>query len=339
MIIASFFHYEPSLITGLKIGVAPLEDFFYAILAVLLIPALWNLFNPETIQKIKKLFWVSRPISWPNTAYPFAVGFILTLGIAPEGWQLAALIIGTLYFLGPYNLLMYGVNDVYDYESDIKNPRKGGIEGMKESRAFHPTILCAVTITNAPFVLFLLIVGDWPSRAILALVVFAAIAYSLKGLRFKEIPIVDSITSSFHFVGPLLYGVVLAGFTPLAWPWLIAFFLWAMASHAFGAVQDIIPDREGKLHSVATALGARWTVRISFLLYLAAALIAFAQGGVYIAVGLAALLYCFNCAPYLHVTDKTSAVTNKGWKRFIWLNYFTGAIVTIVIIISHGFTL
>lgn len=128
---------------------------------------------------LKKLFWVSRPISWQNTSYPFLVGYLLTLSAAPTGWQLAILIVGTLYFIGPYNLLMYGVNDVYDYESDIKNPRKGGIEGMKESRAFHPTILLAVTLTNAPFLLFLFTVGDWPSRAVLALVVFAAVAYSL----------------------------------------------------------------------------------------------------------------------------------------------------------------
>ncbi len=25
--------------------------------------------------------------------------------------------------------VMYGVNDIFDYESDIKNPRKGGLEG------------------------------------------------------------------------------------------------------------------------------------------------------------------------------------------------------------------
>lgn len=281
---------------------------------------------------LKKLFWVSRPISWPNTSYPFLVGYLLTLGAAPTGWQLATLIIGTLYFIGPYNLLMYGVNDVYDYESDIKNPRKGGIEGMKESRALHPTILRAVTITNAPFLLFLFIVGDWPSRAVLALVVFAAIAYSLKGLRFKEVPILDSITSSFHFVGPLVFAITLVGFNPAAWPWIIAFFFWGMASHAFGAVQDIIPDRKGGIHSIATALGARTTVVFSLALYLAAAVIAALQGLQYIAITIVALAYCVNIIQYIRTTDKTSQETNKAWKRFIWLNYGSGAVVTMVIL-------
>lgn len=34
--------YSPDLISGIYIGTAPIEDFFYALLAVLLVPALWN---------------------------------------------------------------------------------------------------------------------------------------------------------------------------------------------------------------------------------------------------------------------------------------------------------
>ena len=35
--------YDESLISGLRIGVAPVEDFAYTIAAVLVIPALWHL--------------------------------------------------------------------------------------------------------------------------------------------------------------------------------------------------------------------------------------------------------------------------------------------------------
>lgn len=287
------------------------------------------------LNTLKKLFWISRPISWPNTAYPFSVGYLLTLGAFPSGWQLATFIIGTVYFLGPYNLLMYGINDVFDYESDIKNPRKGGVEGMKESRAFHPTVIKAVLFTNIPFLLYLLVVSSWPARIVLLFVVGAALAYSIKGLRFKEIPLLDSLTSSFHFVGPLLYGIVLIGFIPQAWPWLIAFFLWGMASHAFGAVQDIIPDRKGGIHSIATAFGAPLTVRFSFVLYLIAASIVYVQGSVYLPVALMGIAYAINIAPYLLTTDKTSNRTNAAWKRFLWFNYASGAVVTLVIIATH----
>ena len=227
---------------------------------------------------------------------------------------------------------MYGVNDVYDYESDIKNPRKGGIEGMREARAFHPTILKACLYTNAPFLLYLFWVIDWPARAVLALVMFAVVAYSLKGLRFKEKPVLDSITSSLHFTGPLLFALAIAGFPAAAWPFIAAFFIWGMASHAYGAVQDIIPDKKGGLHSIATAFGARTTVIVAWIGYLGAAAIIALQGAAFWGIAVAGLLYALNITGDLTITNKTSGKANKGWKRFLWLNYLSGAVVTITIV-------
>jgi lycopene cyclase domain-containing protein len=34
--------YDPELISGVRIGVAPIEDFFYTLAAVVIIPSLWN---------------------------------------------------------------------------------------------------------------------------------------------------------------------------------------------------------------------------------------------------------------------------------------------------------
>jgi lycopene cyclase domain-containing protein len=39
--------YDPSKILGIIVGKAPIEDFFYAILAVGIVPALWNLFGQK----------------------------------------------------------------------------------------------------------------------------------------------------------------------------------------------------------------------------------------------------------------------------------------------------
>ena len=109
-------------------------------------------------------------------------------------------------------------------------------------------------------------VGSPLSWLVLAVSVFAVIAYSAPGLRFKERPFVDSLTSSTHFVSPAVYGLVLAGaaFTPGLSALLGAFFLWGVASHAFGAVQDIVADREGGIGSIATVIGGAATVRFAF---------------------------------------------------------------------------
>lgn len=276
-----------------------------------------------------KLWVIARPVSWLNTAYPFAAGYIVSGG----SFNLT-FVVGTLYFLGPYNLLMYGVNDVFDYESDIRNPRKGGLEGAVTAKSFHSTILWAAAITNIPFIIALVLLGNPVSWLMLAIVLFFVVAYSIAVLRFKERPILDSITSSIHFVGPLVYALSLTGFTQAALLPVIAFFFWGMASHAYGAVQDIIPDREGKLSSIATVLGTRATVWFSFILYIAAAGLIAMLGGYGIVVAIAGLVYPLNIARHLSITDKTSGTARPAWRRFIWLNFFVGFVVTMVLILQ-----
>ena len=212
---------------------------------------------------LRQLLGSSRPVSWINTAYPFAAAHLLAGG----GVDLA-FVVGTLYFLTPCNLLMYGVNDVFDYESDLRNPRKGSIEGIVLDRRWHRTTIWAAVLSNAPFVVALVLLGSAASTAVLAVSVLAVIAYSAPVLRFKERPVLDSLTSSTHFVSPAVFGLVLAGGSPegAALAALVAFFLWGMASHAFGAVQDVTADREAGISSVATWLGAARTTRLAVAL-------------------------------------------------------------------------
>ncbi|MFJ7750293.1 prenyltransferase [Arthrobacter sp. NPDC097144] len=271
----------------------------------------------------------SRPLSWVNTAYPFAAAYLITTGRIDLTW-----VLGTLYFLIPYNLAMYGINDVFDYESDLHNPRKGGVEGAVLDRGFHRITLWAALATNVPFLIALVLLGSPLSWLVLAISVFAVIAYSAPGLRFKERPFLDSITSSTHFVSPAVYGLVLAGavFTPGLWAVLGAFFLWGMASQAFGAVQDVVPDREGGISSIATVLGAKTVVRIAAAAYLAGGLLMLLTPWPASLGGLLALPYILNLLPFLGISDADSERANAGWKRFLKLNFLTGFLVTMLII-------
>jgi len=282
--------------------------------------------NPGTA---RMLLLSSRPLSWVNTAYPFAAAYLLTTGGIDAAW-----VIGTLYFLIPYNLAMYGINDVFDYESDLRNPRKGGVEGALLDRRFHRITLWAAVVTNVPFLVVLAIMGSPLSWLVLAVSVFAVIAYSAPGLRFKERPFLDSITSSTHFVSPAVYALVLAGaqFTPGLWAVLGAFFLWGMASQAFGAVQDIIPDREGGLASIATVLGGKTVVRLAFGAYAAAGALMLLTPWPALLGSLLALPYLLNLVPFLGITDERSEEANAGWKRFLKLNFLTGFLVTMLLI-------
>ena len=53
------------------------------------------------MQTLKALFLSSRPLSWINTAFPFAAAYLTTTREVD-----VAFVVGTLYFLVPYNLAM-----------------------------------------------------------------------------------------------------------------------------------------------------------------------------------------------------------------------------------------
>jgi 4-hydroxybenzoate polyprenyltransferase len=282
---------------------------------------------------LRALFVSSRPLSWVNTAFPFAAGYFM---VARE--VDLVFVIGTIYFLIPYNLAMYGINDVFDYESDLRNPRKGGVEGALLDRSMHRPTLWAALLTNVPFLVFLVWAGHPLSWLVLAVSVFAVIAYSAPGLRFKERPFVDSITSSTHFVSPAVYGLVLAGavFTPALWALLAAFFLWGLASHAFGAVQDVIADREADISSIATVIGARATTRLAVLAYLLAGVLLLVTEWPGPLAALLVLPYAAVCAPFWSIADADAERANRGWRKFLALNFITGFLVT-MLLIAYGF--
>lgn len=280
---------------------------------------------------LRTLVIASRPLSWINTAYPFVAVYLSTTGRIDF-----SLVVGTLFFLVPYNLAMYGVNDVFDYESDLANPRKGGAEGAKLPPSMHRTTLVAATLLAAPFVIALVVLGaDRPSSwAVLAVSLFSVLAYSVRGLRFKEIPVLDSITSSTHFVTPALYALALAGttITPAIVITMVAFFCWGMASHAFGAVQDIVPDHEAGIGSIATVLGAGRTVKFAVGMWTAAGILMLLTAWPANLAALAVLPYIVSVAPYLRVDDANSGNANRAWRRFLVINYAVGFGITLLLI-------
>jgi len=64
--------YDPALISGAKIGVAPLEDFAYAIAALVLLPSLWSLLGSRS------------PSPWTGDVGPAASGGYSTTEGATE---------------------------------------------------------------------------------------------------------------------------------------------------------------------------------------------------------------------------------------------------------------
>ncbi|GAB3190714.1 prenyltransferase [Nesterenkonia suensis] len=239
-----------------------------------------------------------------------------------------------MFFLVPYNLALYGINDVYDYASDQANPRKGGAEGALLDVRHHRPLLVISAAAVLPFVVVLVLLGDPVSWAVLGVSLAALVAYSAPPLRTKEIPVLDSLTSSLHFVTPAAYGLALVGadLDVVVVCALGAFLLWGMASHAFGAVQDIGPDRAAGISSIGTVFGARRTVRFALALWAAAGVIVIGTGWPGALAGLLVLPYVALALPHRSLTDAEAAQAHRGWRHFLRLNYAAGAALTILLI-------
>lgn len=277
---------------------------------------------------LRTLVVSSRPLSWVNTAFPFGLTYYLYVAEFD-----ALFVVGTLFFLIPYNVLMYGINDVFDYESDLRNPRKGGVEGALLGPELHRPMVLLSALLPLPFLVPLILWGSLLSTGVLALALFFVVAYSAKGFRFKEIPFVDSVTSSLHFVMPAVFAMALvdAELTGLSLTLLASFFFWGMASHAFGAVQDVLADREAGVGSIATAIGAKGTVRFAVVLYLVAGLVVVATPWPLPLIAPVALLYVGALAPWWSVSDEDAWKANRSWKWFLGLNFVAGAVVVLVL--------
>jgi hypothetical protein len=88
---------------------------------------------------------------------------------------------------------------------------------------------------------------------------------------------------------------------------------------------------------VATVLGARTTVVGAAALYLLAGVLAAASGWPTALAGLLAIPYLAMVLPFAGITDATAERANRGWRRFLAINFGAGFGVTLLAIIASAF--
>ena len=215
------------------------------------------------------LFRVSRPRFWFYVFGPFIVGALVGAP-EPRAYLSLSSLLWALFFLFPANLLIYGANDIFDYETDRRNAKKQGYE-LLVTPAQHRALWRAIALFCLPFAPLLI----WAPRACwlsLAGFLFFSIFYSAPPIRAKARPILDSVFNVLY-IFPGAFGYFLTGGQNFSLSLFGAAWLWAMAMHAYSAVPDISADREAEVPTVATFLGLRGTLAFCLGLYVCAALI------------------------------------------------------------------
>jgi 4-hydroxybenzoate polyprenyltransferase len=169
------------------------------------------------------------------------------------------------------------VNDVYDHDSDMQNPRKqkqnywadGGILDPVD----HNFVLDAARVLTGVFFILVLPASVQSLQILICtpFLLFLCWNYSSPPLRLKERPILDSLSNG--VICWLLWACGYAsGGNTLLGPeagkaasngYFVLFY--ASAMHSLAAVADAKPDTFAEHHTIATVLGERVAAAFSSL--------------------------------------------------------------------------
>jgi 4-hydroxybenzoate polyprenyltransferase len=155
---------------------------------------------------------------------------------------------------------MFGVNDVYDYASDLRNPRKvaDGIEGTVLHPVYHADVLRTAYASSVFIIASALLTGTRQNVVATILLVLLGWQYSSPPLRLKEAPVLDSLSN-----GAIVYLAWFTGFSLAGHPItktpseVYQVSLCAVGAHALAAVMDADADRAAGHRTIAVALGKR----------------------------------------------------------------------------------
>jgi 4-hydroxybenzoate polyprenyltransferase len=276
---------------------------------------------------IRRIFHISRPVLWINTVGPATVGMWLT-GVL-FAWEALPLL---LWLTLPFNLLIYGVNDVFDQETDARNPRKGSLEGARIAPSELRPVMLGVILTNAPFLIYSVLFVPPDATAWMLLYALLFVGYSVPPARFKARPYLDSLSNA-AYAFPLVFVPLALGTGPV-WFAALGLMAWSAAKHTFDAVQDVDEDREAGITTTAVRLGPGGVVLWSGSLWVLAT-VCFALVNVPVALLNAAiagtLLYVLSRSP-------TPETGHRLYKYSIAFPYVAGTVagVQLVAALSMG---
>jgi 4-hydroxybenzoate polyprenyltransferase len=225
--------------------------------------------NSTATDGLRYLFVLSRPRFWFYLAGPVVVGVAAAAETVSELFLPVGFVLFG-YFLLPANVLLYGVNDIFDAEIDTENPKKTEREARWQGG---PAVVASVVASGLLAVPLFAIAptAAWPWLAGFLLL---AVEYSAPPARFKTTPLLDSLSNGLYILPGVAAYAAVAGSQPpslaVAGAWL-----WTMGMHTFSAIPDIEPDRQAGIRTTATWLGKRRTYGYVAACWLAAA-VAFA---------------------------------------------------------------
>ena len=196
------------------------------------------------------LLQASRPGLWLT-----AIAFYMLPLAQRDVFHSVAFWLGALYVSFPMGLLLYGWNDIVDYEADRLNPRKGtflfGARGTPEQLRGLPL---RIALVQVPFVALFVALAGPKMLLCLAGMIAAAALYNSPRYGWKARPPLEILNQA-GYLFVFLLSSWLNDVPLLPWASMLFGALFAMHSVVFGEVMDLEPDRTAGRRTTATVIG------------------------------------------------------------------------------------
>lgn len=228
---------------------------------------------------LSRVIRISRPRFWIYELWPYMIGILAAMLMwwspqQPIDYLLIALY--AIYFLVWSNIWIYGINDIYDYETDKLNPKKlNGYEALVLPTE-QPKLRNWILWTTLPFVGILFAKLSRPFILTFVWFLFFSGMYSAYPIRAKAKPIIDMIFSAGHYVMTAIFAwTLIAPIAEINWRYIVAGMCWCMAMHLYSAVPDIQADAEAWLSTTAMLTGEHGGLVLCMIFYALAAILSY----------------------------------------------------------------
>ncbi len=284
---------------------------------------------------LSRVIRISRPRFWIYELWPYMIGILAALlaWYGPEA-DVDVVVLGIMafYFLIPANIWIYGINDIYDYETDKLNPKKlewyEALVTPDEQKSLWKWIM----YTTIPFVL-MIIAYSLPFHllpfALISLFwfLFFSWQYSAYPIRAKAKPIIDMIFSAGHYVMTAVFAwTLIAPISEINRRYVTAGMCWCMAMHLYSAIPDIQADAEAWLSTTAMLTWERGGLVLCMILYALAAALSFGWIGI-ISLILWTVYLIMMIWTWVRIQD-----ISQIYRYFPWVNMISGMCIFLVLL-------
>jgi lycopene elongase/hydratase (dihydrobisanhydrobacterioruberin-forming) len=249
---------------------------------------------------------VSRPRFWIYTGGTYVVGYALGFALLGDFFQ-PEYYLYLFYFFFPANIFIYGVNDYWDEETDLLNPKKDEKEQRLQKRDRRKLLNLIYLVTGFSFLLMFF--QDNTERILFGIFLFLSYFYSARPLRFKERPFLDFI-SNYLYIMPGIFAYYLAAGSLPPLIFMLGAFFHISAMHIFSAIPDRDYDEVAGINTTPVFIGKKASLYLCLLFWILLSVIVVCLAGFY---PLSFLVFLYPLFPLLLIIRRDLEIEKLYW--------------------------